>query len=369
MPSHPCQEPATPKHSFPRRWTRLTSVIGLGAALLITGAAGGRHSAGLDLVTPVHAAESAGPAGFADIVQKVKPAVISVRVRLDAGPQMSGGNAPRMAQGSGFFISANGYAVTNNHVVEHATAVEITTNEGKTYAAEVVGTDTKTDVALLKVEGRADFPYVTFASTPIRVGDWVLVVGNPFGLGGTVTAGIISARGRDIGSGPYDDYIQIDAPVNKGNSGGPAFDQSGNVVGVTTAIYSPSGGSVGIGFAIPADTVKSVVAQLKDKGRVTRGWIGVQVQKVTPDMADSLGLKQADGALVAALQSNAPAARAGIVSGDVITSVNGQAIKDSRELARRVAALAPGETVRLGVVHGGSQKTVPVTLGALPSEQ
>jgi serine protease Do len=369
MPSHPCQEPATPKHRSPRRWALMTSVTGLGAALLITGAAGGLHLDRLDLIAPAYAAESAGPPGFADIVQKVKPAVISVRVRLDAAPQISGSNAPRMAQGSGFFISANGYAVTNNHVVDHATAVEITTNEGKSYRAEVVGTDAKTDVALLKVEGHADFPYVTFSNAPTRVGDWVLVVGNPFGLGGTVTAGIISARGRDIGSGPYDDFIQIDAPVNKGNSGGPAFDQSGNVVGVTTAIYSPSGGSVGIGFAIPADTVKSVVAQLKNKGRVTRGWIGVQVQKVTPDIAGSLGLKQAEGALVAALQSSAPAARAGIVSGDVITSVNGQAIKDSRELARRVASLQPGETARLGLVHEGSQKTVSVTLGAMPNEQ
>src|ERR1700674_1781397 len=293
MPSHLSQEPATPKHRFPRRWALLSSVAGLGAALLITGATGGLHRNGLDLTTPARAAENAGPPEFADIVQKVKPAVISVRVRLDDRSQAIGGNAPRMAQGSGFFISANGYAVTNNHVVDHATAVEITTNEGKTYTAEVVGTNAKTDVALLKVEGHADFPYVTFSNTPARVGEWVLVVGNPFGLGGTVIARIISARGRDIASGPYDDFIQIDAPVNKGNSGGPAFDQSGNVVGVTTAIYSPSGGSVGIGFAIPADTVKSVVAQLKSKGRVTRGWIGVQVQKVTPDVADRLGLKQA----------------------------------------------------------------------------
>jgi serine protease Do len=354
---------ALPKH---RRWALLSSVTG--AALLISGAAGPLHLPGLDLVTPAYAAESAGPPGFADIVQKVKPAVLSVRVRLGGGQQTVGGRGQGVALGSGFFISADGYAVTNNHVVDHATAVEVTTSDGKTYTADVVGTDAKTDVALLKVNGHGDFPYVTFASTPTRVGDWVLVVGNPFGLGGTVTAGIISARGRDIGSGPYDDYIQIDAPVNKGNSGGPAFDQSGNVIGVTTAIYSPSGGSVGIGFAIPAETVKTVVAQLKNKGSVTRGWLGVQVQKVTPDIADSLGLKQAEGALVASLESNTPAARAGIVSGDVITSVNGQAIKDSRELARSVATLQPGETARLGVVHNGSQKAVSVTLGAMPSE-
>src|SRR6202140_3375317 len=189
MPLRFFQSPAMRQRRSPRHWALLRSVAGLGAALLITGAAGGLHLNGLALTTPAYAAESAGPPGFADIVQKVKPAVISVRVRLDGGSQTMGGGAPRMAQGSGFFISANGYAVTNNHVVDHATAVEITTNEGKTYTAEVVGTDAKTDVALLKVEGHADFPYVTFSSAPTRVGDWVLVVGNPFGLGGTGAAG------------------------------------------------------------------------------------------------------------------------------------------------------------------------------------
>ena len=181
-----------------------------------------------------------------------------------------------------------------------------------------------------------------------RIGDWVLAVGNPFGLGGTVTAGIVSARGRDIGAGPYDDFIQIDAPVNKGNSGGPTFDVDGNVIGVNTAIFSPSGGSVGIAFAIPADTVKSVVAQLRDKGTVTRGWIGVQIQPVTPEIADSLGLKKAGGALVAEPQPDSPAAKAGIESGDVITSVDGDPVADARELARRIGTMAPGTTVKLG---------------------
>ena len=191
------------------------------------------------------------------------------------------------AQGSGFFITADGYAVTNNHVVDKAKAVEITTDDGKTYDAKVVGTDARTDLALIKVDGRRDFPYVKLAETSPRVGDWVVAVGNPFGLGATVTAGIVSARGREIGSGPYDDFIQIDAPVNKGNSGGPTFDMEGNVIGVNTAIFSPSGGSVGIAFDIPAETVKTVVAQLKDKGMVSRGWIGVQVQPVTSDIAES----------------------------------------------------------------------------------
>ena len=180
-------------------------------------------------------------------------------------------------QGSGFFIAADGYAVTNNHVVDKAKAVEITTDDGKNYDAKVIGTDPRTDLALIKVNGRSDFPFVKLADTAPRIGDWVVAVGNPFGLGGTVTAGIVSARGRDIGSGPYDDYIQIDAPVNKGNSGGPTFDMEGNVIGVNTAIFSPSGGSVGIAFDIPAETVKTVVAQLKDKGFVRRGWIGVQI--------------------------------------------------------------------------------------------
>ena len=236
-----------------------------------------------------------------------------------------GGRSFTTGQGSGFFISADGYAVTNNHVVDKAESVEVTTDDGKTYTAKVIGTDPRTDVALIKVDGRNDFPFVAFTEQPPRIGDWVLAVGNPFGLGGTVTAGIVSARGRDIGAGPYDDFIQIDAPVNKGNSGGPTFDVNGNVIGVNTAIFSPSGGSVGIAFAIPADTVKAVVAQLKDKGSVTRGWIGVQIQPVTDEIADSLGLKNAQGALVAEPQADGPAVKAGIEAGDVITAVNGHA--------------------------------------------
>src|SRR5205807_8257399 len=215
-----------------------------------------------------------------------------------------------------------------------ADTVEITADDGKTYTARVIGTDPRTDVALIKVEGRSDFPYVKLSDKAPRVGDWVVAVGNPFGLGGTVTAGIVSARGRDIGAGPYDDFIQIDAPVNKGNSGGPTFDMDGNVIGVNTAIFSPSGGSVGIAFDIPASTVKSVVAQLKDKGAVSRGWIGVQIQPVTADIAESIGLKTAEGALVAEPQANGPAAQAGVQAGEVITEVNGAPVKDASDLAR-----------------------------------
>jgi serine protease Do len=210
---------------------------------------------------------------------------------------------------------------------------------------------------------------VKLADHTPRIGDWVLAVGNPFGLGGTVTTGIVSARGRDIGAGPYDDFIQIDAPVNKGNSGGPTFDVDGNVIGVNTAIFSPSGGSVGIAFDIPSETVKSVVAQLRDKGTVTRGWIGVQIQPVTPDIADSLGLKEAAGALVSEPQANSPAAKAGIASGDVITTLDGASVRDARELSRKVGTMAPGTSVKLGLIRDGQEKTVTLTLGTLPNEK
>src|ERR1700759_1491595 len=347
------------------------------------------------------------PVGFADIVERVKPSVISVKVNINekvakndgdnsnedspfqpgspmerffrrfggpdglppgmrGGPR--GGGHAITGQGSGFFISPDGYAVTNNHVVDGADKVEVTTDDGKTHSAKVIGTDARTDLALIKVEGATNFQFAKLSDGKPRIGDWVLAVGNPFGLGGTVTAGIVSAMGRDIGNGPYDDFIQIDAPVNKGNSGGPAFNTEGDVVGVNTAIYSPSGGSVGIAFSIPASTVKSVVAQLKDKGSVSRGWIGVQIQRVTPDIAEtSPGLKKAEGALVAEPQANGPAAKAGIESGDVITAVNGDAIKDARELARTIGGLAPGAAVKLNVLHKGEDKVLNLTLGQLPN--
>jgi serine protease Do len=349
----------------------------------------------------------AQPIGFADIVERVKPSVISVKVNiaekvaskdkddsanedspfqpgspmerffrrfggpdglppgLRGGPR--GGRGQVTGQGSGFFISPDGYAVTNNHVVDGADKVEVTMDDGKTYTAKVIGTDPRTDVALIKVAGRTDFPFAKLSDSKPRIGDWVLAVGNPFGLGGTVTAGIVSASGRDIGNGPYDDFIQIDAPVNKGNSGGPAFDVSGEVMGVNTAIYSPSGGSVGIAFSIPASTVKNVVAQLKDKGSVARGWIGVQIQPVTLDIADSLGLKKAEGALVAEPQTDGPAAKAGIEAGDIITAVNGETVKDARELARTIGGLAPGAAVKLNVLHKGEDKVINLTLGQLPN--
>ena len=277
-------------------------------------------------------------------------------------------NHSTRAQGSGFFISSDGYIVTNNHVVDHASEVEVSLAGGKILPAKVIGVDKKTDLALLKVNGEA-FPFVTFASKSPRVGDWVIAVGNPFGLGGTVTAGIVSARGRDIGAGPYDDFLQIDAPVNHGNSGGPTFNAEGEVVGVNTAIFSPSGGSVGIGFAIASDVVKNVVDQLKANGAVTRGWIGVQIQSVSQDIADSLGLKDAKGALVAGVEKDSPAASAGVKSGDVITAVDGETVADPHELARRIASIGPKKTVSLALIRDGAQKTLEVTLGKMPPDK
>ena len=389
-----------------RRLVLLASVAGLGVAVLFGGAGLISKATGPALTNIAYAQGIQRPVGFADIVEKVKPAVISVRVKMDGGgakmmgfdgnmpfppnsqmerffrrfgmpegtnPEERGNSAPRnrvvTGQGSGFFISADGFAVTNNHVVDKAQTVEVTTDDGKTLNAKVIGTDPRTDLALIKVEGGSDFQYVKLADKSPRIGDWVLAVGNPFGLGGTVTAGIVSARGRDIGAGPYDDFIQIDAPVNKGNSGGPTFDTEGSVIGVNTAIFSPSGGSVGIAFAIPAETVKSVVAQLKDKGSVTRGWIGVQIQPVTPEIAESLGMKKPGGALVAEPQKDGPAAKAGIQSGDVITAVNGNAVADARDLARKIGGLAPGATVKLGVLRAGAEKTLSLTLGELPNQR
>ena len=416
MTDRPTDLSSLPSYRAPRRslfsarkFALMASVVaGLGVAVY-----GFSPSQGpVDIFTsPAHAQVNnevrkvAQPVGFADIVERVKPSVISVKVNINekvvqgrwrqrrrfAVPAgladgallpplrragwLAAGHARRSArrhgavtgQGSGFFISADGYAVTNNHVVDGADKVEVTTDDGKTYKAKVIGTDARTDLALIKVEGGSNFPFAKLSDGKPRIGDWVLAVGNPFGLGGTVTAGIVSASGRDIGNGPYDDFIQIDAPVNKGNSGGPAFNTEGEVMGVNTAIYSPSGGSVGIAFSIPASTVKSVIAQLKDKGSVSRGWIGVQIQPVTADIADSLGLKKAEGALVAEPQANGPAAKAGIESGDVITAVNGETVKDARELARTIGGLAPGNAVKLNVLHKGQDKVVNLTLGQLPN--
>ena len=274
------------------------------------------------------------------------------------------------SQGSGFFISEDGYIVTNNHVVDDGAAFTVLMSDGKELPAKLIGKDSRSDLAVLKVEPTQKFTYVQFADdSKTRVGDWVVAVGNPFGLGGTVTAGIVSARGRDIHSGPYDDFLQVDAAVNKGNSGGPTFNLSGEVVGINTAIFSPSGGNVGIAFAIPASVAKGVVADLMKNGTVERGWLGVQIQPVEKDIAESLGLAEAQGALVIAPQDGSPGEKAGIKKGDVVTAVNGEPVKDPKDLARRIAAVHPGTTVDVAIWRNGKSENVKVEIGKLPAEQ
>ena len=378
-------------------------------ALALTGLLTGTALTSLPMLPPsVPAAaqtvfNSAPAEGFADLVENVMPAVISIEVnhklvsnRLPDGlteqftmPDLGPDNPfreffeqfrgrgfgvpspePRSrAQGSGFIISPDGYAVTNNHVVANAEQVTVSLPDGTQYEAKVVGTDPKTDLALLKIETDDKLQYVEFSDEEPRVGDWVIAVGNPFGLGGSVTTGIISARERNIGSGPYDDFLQIDAPINKGNSGGPAFNLAGKVVGVNTAIFSPSGGSVGIGFAIPATIAKQVISEIRDNGTVTRGWLGVQIQPVTKEIAESLGLDEAQGAIVADVTQGSPALSAGIKIGDTILEVNGETIEDPRDLARKVATLAPGESAAVTVYRDGKREKVSVAIGTMPGDQ
>jgi serine protease Do len=386
----------------PRRIALMGSVAGIALAILVGGPSGFRQIPLPTWSNPVQAAETTlqHPADFADLIAKVKPAVVSVRVKMEQAAQSSSsedsasplqpgspmekffrqfggeqfgqqfGQQQRRSvtgEGSGFFISADGYAVTNNHVVDHAKTVTVTTDDGKIHTANVVGTDPKSDLALIKVDG-SGFAYVKFADHAPRIGEWAIAVGNPFGLGGTVTAGIVSATGRDIGRGG-DDYVQIDAPINRGNSGGPTFDTDGNVMGVNTAIFSPSGGSVGIGFDIPAATAKNVIGQLKDHGHVTRGWLGVQIQPVTAEVADALGLTQAAGALVTDPQDGSPAAKAGVKAGDVIVALDGNSLKDSRELAQKIGTMSPGASVHLDVLRDGNKQAITVTLAQMPNQQ
>ena len=384
----------------PRLWRR--SAI---AAVLLAGTALGGFAVGHAGLAATEATPGApvNPPGsgmtghtlpdFTDLVTQVKPAVVSITTKLQAspasdedGPQLPmpfrqfpfGGMGPQMgpqahaieARGSGFIVDANGTIVTNNHVVKDAKSVSVTLDDGTQLPAKVIGRDARTDIAVLKIDAHKQLPYIQLGnSANVKPGEWVVAMGNPFGLGGSVTAGIVSASGRDIGAGPYDQFIQVDAPINQGNSGGPLFTQDGKVIGMNTAILSPSGGSIGIGFAIPSDMIHTVVAQLEKTGKVTRGYIGVEAQLVSDNMAKAMHLDAKSGALIAGVQSDTPASHSGLEPGDVVTAVNGQTVKNPRDLAVDVAAVQPGDEAKLQVLHNGDSKTVSVKVGQMPNEQ
>lgn len=377
--------------------------------------------AGAEAVAPGPATASApvqmtptvqAPISFADLVERVKPAVVNISTTqksstvsegsplpgLPGLPQLPPGSpyeeffkrffgdqfGPRPdappsrpmppgeahALGSGFVVDPDGWVVTNNHVIGEAEEIEVILQDGRRLTAELKGRDEKTDIALLKVEPEKPLPFVEFGdSDKARVGDWVVAVGNPFGLGGTVTAGIVSADGRNINAGPYDDFLQIDAAINRGNSGGPTFNLAGEVVGVNTAIFSPTGGSIGIGFAIPSKMAKMVVSELREKGRVDRGWLGVQIQDVTPDIAAGLGLPTEKGALVADVLPDGPAQAAGFQQGDVIVQFGSEIVDDARQLPRIVAATPAGKSVPVTVLRQGKKQSIQVSIAPMPGEQ
>jgi serine protease Do len=374
----------------------------LAATLLAGTSLGGfalGHSAWADNTTPVN------PPGaqlqphtlpdFTSLVTQVKPAVVSITNKLKATPaamedDQEGGQMQQMpfpfnqmipnmpqqrehaveARGSGFIISADGIIVTNNHVVKGAKTLSVTLDDGTVLPAKVVGTDPRTDIAVLKVSADHPLPFIQLGnSRDVKPGEWVVAMGNPFGLSSTVTAGIVSAVSRDIGEGPYDQFIQVDAPINQGNSGGPLFTQDGKVIGMNTAILSPTGGSVGIGFAIPSDEIRTVASELQKDGKVVRGYVGVEAQQITPATAEAMHLKQNGGALLAGVQPNSPASEAGLQPGDVIQAVNGTKIANPKELAVNVANIQPGEEAHLAVLHDGQSKDVTVKVGTLPNEQ
>ncbi len=378
------------------RSSALTAAAFAAGAVLVFGAPESLRAA-TPLSPPPDAAVQVMP-NFADVAEAVAPAVVNIQVTERASPEAMARMNPDMPDlpeglrrffgddfaerfgqqqgpqdrplvqglGSGFLISADGYIVTNDHVAGEADRIAVTLQDGREFKGERIGRDPKTDLVLLKIDGR-DLPYVSFAEQTPRVGEWVIAVGSPFGLGNTVTAGIVSAHGRSLGpDGPYDGFMQIDAAINRGNSGGPAFNLKGEVVGVNTAIFSPTGGNVGIGFAVPAETAKSVVAQLRDKGVVERGWLGVSIQAVTPDIAESLGFDKRRGALVSNVTPDSPADRAGLQIGDVVVAVDQTTIGELRDLPKAIGTMAPGSAVRLKVVRGGGERTLSVKIGLSP---
>ena len=399
-------------HSKPRHPKLLAAssaaailVLGLGAFALVpqqasttTSAVPQQQSAHLEQVAarsmPPHMLEAGAPFSFADLVERVSPAVVTVTVEQEvnaaAGMNMQDipepfrdffnqqgqdgkqFNIPRkaVAMGSGFIVDKSGFIVTNNHVVENAKSIKVKLTDGREFTARLMGADPATDVAVLKIKSDRPLPSVEFGDDrQVRVGDWVIAVGNPFGLSNTVTAGIVSSIGRDVGNGPYTNFIQIDAPINRGNSGGPTFDIRGKVIGMNSMIFSPSGGSVGIGFAIPASTVRDIVAQLEAHGRVARGWLGVEVQAITPEMAASFGSKDLKGAIVANVVPGGPAQKAGFHQGDLVVAINGAQVEDSRDLTRRVAALQAGSTATFTVVREGTKQDLHAKVGARKDQQ
>ncbi len=397
--------------NFAKRHSRLTAlgtavaivVIGLGAFTLLPHAQNpAAEIQPVRLVTaqqsdikgsPPRMLESGAPFSFADLVERVSPAVVTVTAieqetaadqmgQLDDLPapfrdlfnQYNQGHPlqPRKAvsMGSGFIIDKTGIIVTNNHVIDGAKKITVKLPDGRSFDAKLIGADAATDVAVLKVKSDKPLPTVEFGDDrQLRVGDWVVAVGNPFGLSNSVTAGIVSSIGRDIGSGPYTDFIQIDAPINRGNSGGPTFDLRGEVIGMNSMIFSPSGGSVGIGFAIPASTIHEVIAQLEAHGRVARGWLGVEIQSVTPEIASSLGMSEPKGAIIASVVPDGPAAKAGLKQGDVVLSVNGKTVEDSRDLSRRVAGLIAGSSATLTVNRAGKVETITAKIAPRKDEK
>lgn len=372
----------------PRRAARSVVALAL-SGLVLTGMA--------TTLPSEEATARSAPESFAELAAKVSPAVVNISTtRAVRGPSMEdlpfqfppgspfeeffrqfrdrfgqGGDGPPMRQanalGSGFIIDPDGYVVSNNHVIDGADEIQVTLVDGRQLPAEVVGTDPQTDLALLKVESDEKLPFVEFGdSDDIRVGDWVIAVGNPFGLGGSVSAGIVSARGRDIHAGPFDDFLQLDAAINPGNSGGPTFGMDGKVIGVNTAIASPNGGFVGIGFAIPSNLAKSVIAQLREHGRVERGWLGVQIQQVTPELAQALGLDKPRGALVSRVMPDGPAAASGVREGDVIVTFDGKPVDEMRDLPRIVAETPAGKSVEIEVWRDRDTETLRAKIAAQP---
>jgi len=376
----------------PARHPPLRVLGALALTLAIGSALGGLSYPAQAAATPATVLNM--PASFADLAAQVQPTVVTVstsgktdspfnRMQDPQSPRFPEGSPfqdffqhffeqrggpslgmPMRSQGSGFIIDAAGYIVTNQHVIQDAENISVTLQNGTQHVAKLIGQDKKTDLALLKITTDQPLSVARLGDADqARIGDWVVAVGNPFGLGGSFSAGIISARGRDINSGPYDDFLQIDAPINHGNSGGPLFNTRGEVIGINTAIYSPNGGNVGIGFALPINVAEPVLAQLKSQGRVERGWLGVQIQKITPELAESLGLDGAEGALVASVVPDTPAAAAKLQAGDVITAVNDEKVKDYKELSRAIAAIKAGHKTTLQVWRQGQSLSVEVTLG------